>query len=278
MNLLLLILSVLSIIAFFLLLLLVFGRPRSEKKVTTDQQLETPTTQKLPISKIIATIIVIAIIAIPLGIFFLIPGDLGDKIEKAKLVIPGYEKISKIPVFADNFSDRTTAKDYTISIGSRGYISNGKYIAEGKDTTMIINRNFTDCDKITVKFNVKKIAGSGSSAFGCFIEDGKSKDKNYPMGYYDGAPQVLLQAIQERNPSFSLFKNGGIWSNKEYQVILQRTVKSDKMNLHFTVDSKSENNDYQIPPREPIQIGLRFISENNAKFEIDDLQVYAYAT
>lgn len=250
--------------------IIITPKPEEKPKVEPEQPIA-PTPRKSSAGKIIAGIAILVLVIAAISFF-----SSGDKslIDTAKEI---YKGEPEIPVFADNFSDRTTAKDYTISIGSRGYISNGKYIAEGKDTTTILNRDFIDCDKITVKFSVKKIAGDGSSAFGCFIEDGYS-ECCYPTGYCDGVPQVLLQAIQERNPSFSLFKNGGIWTDKEYQVTLKRTVESDKVNLHFTVDSKSKSNEYPIPPRKPMQIGLRFISEDNAKFEIDNLEIYVYTT
>ncbi len=249
--------------------IIITPRPEEKPKVEPEQPIA-PTPRKSSAGKIIAGIAILVLVIA--AISFLSSGD-KSLIDTAKEI---YKGELEIPLFADNFSDSKTENNYRIS-GGKAKIENEKMIVETESAALTINREFTDCDKITVKFCVKKIAGSGSSAFGCFIEDGYG-EYGYPMGYYDGVPQVLIQAKQERNPNFSLFRNGGIWTDKEYLVALKRTVKQDKVNLCFTVDSKSESNDYQIPSRKAIQIGLRFISEDNAKFEIDNLEIYAYST
>jgi hypothetical protein len=244
-------------------------QPESEP---TEQQVETPTTttpRKFPIG-IIATIIVIAVIAIPLGIIFLSPGDASDKIERGKgaiAKITGKPKIPEIPIAAvihiTDFRGENRIKigDYAeTSINSEGHLI-VKTIDKDKSATVYfeLSKELQEKEALEIECTVKAIT-NGKSALGGFIED------NFLQRFTFNGKKIdfFCRKEMKKDPC-----NPGI-KNQQYQVILSRIINDDSIaefraKIISALDEKSEKKvTYNLFPEKNLtRIGLDFYSDSS---------------
>ena len=248
-------------------------KPKEEAK-SAKEKAEQPSgqlTKKSPVGKVaigaVALIIVVILVIGNLGTVYNIIEEIHEAEEEKPLELRR--------VHYDDYSDPEKNKNYLLSQGY-GYRKNGKFIIEAKETTHVVRQTFTS-DNIGIKFTVRKIAGYGQSAFGCSVEDGASAYTKYPLNIYDGILQILLK------PRDGRIYHGGMETGKLYQVEVKRIVetrgfflfKSSKVYLSFKVNNEYKEISYPLPSRKDKEISLYFVSENSAKFEIDDLAIYA---
>ncbi len=275
---------IIGIITIIIAFLLIFQKTSQRQPVTTNQQSETPTAappRKFPVKTIIGIVIVIAI----LGIIFLSPGDLGDKIEKAKSVIPREEKIPEIPmkcvIYITNFGEEARGED-RIKIGdyAETSVKNGKLIVKARDkdksATIYIVLDKELQEKKTVKMECTvKVSGNGKSALGGYIEDSFLQRFTFNGEIID----CFLHNEMKEDPC-----NPGI-NNQQYKVIITRAINND-LTAEFRakiISSLREKNEEEVPyhlfqKENLIEIGLDFYSDSDDgkdKLEISEIRVYA---
>ena len=252
---------------------------------------ETPTPRKFP-TGIIATILVIAMIVIPLAIFFLSPGDTSNKIEeKVKSVIP--REAPKIPVFTDNFSKQELEENWQLGTNNWA-IENGELVGEkgNKENAWIHLDRDIEADKITITFDawIESEDWKPKTEIGVYICDESSESKYYPVLIFDGEAHIC----PEYNSGFRAFKpfSNPLKANKVYHITAERIEREKEVQLSLTftdengeiigTDSKTIEN-----KGERIKVGFFSFNfdkssvsyENNEdRVHIDNLKIYAYTT
>jgi hypothetical protein len=257
-------------------------QPESQQ---SNQQSETPTPtpRKIPIGIIAVIVIVIAVIAIPLGIIFLIPGDLGDKIEKAKSVIPREApEIPEIPIAAvihiTDFrrEDKIKTGQYIhTDINSEGHLI-VKTTDDGKSATtyFTLDKKFQKREAIKIQATVKLTNGpSKSSGFGAYIKDSDSRKFVFDGQKINFPPD---------GKKFDFPDNRA--ENGEYKIVFARVVSNDNKTaeLRAEVDSSRGKKDEQkitydlFQEKNLIKLGLNFYSrDRKSELEISEIIIYA---
>lgn len=250
-------------------------QPESEQ---TDQQSETATTpRKIPVKTIIGIVIVIAIG----GIFFSIPGDTSDKIEKAKSVIP--REAPKIPpttavICIDDFEEEARGKDrikkgdYTTLIKDEKLTMKAKRDDKASVIYLLLDEKYQKREAIAIQYIVE-ISENRENGFGGYIYD-----NSFRSFTFDGK-KISFFLQNEKNV-------GSPYSNKvkgQYKITLTRIVNDDSVVELRTSVAPVSGKKYErtttyrlFQEKNLTELGLNFYSKDReSKLEISEIIVYA---
>lgn len=263
--------------------LLTSQQPQSQQpEQTPNQRSATPITatppRKIPIG-IIATILVITIAG---GIFFSIPGDTSNKIERVKSIIPKEKEIPDIPVECVVHITDFRGED-RIGTGKHIYAdtnSEGHLIVRTTDDDwsatiyLALDEKLQRRKAVEIQTIIKVINGpSKSSGFGAYIKDSDSR-----KFVFDGQ-KINFPSDGEK---FDFPDNRA--ENGEYKISLARIVSNDNktVKLRAEVDpSRKDTNKETViydlfSEKNLIEIGINFYSKDReSKLEISEIKVYA---
>ncbi len=253
-----------------------------------EQQSETATPRKLPIGKVIATILVIAIIAIPLGIFFSLPGDTSDKIEKGKdtiAKITGKQEIPDIPVecvdYLYDFSNQSQMNKVKTSDYTEISVKNEKLIvrAENKDETatiyLALDNKFQKRKAIKIQA-IARINGLNNAKCGL---GSVIKDSILRRTVFNGKEIDFFPDGENFNFPDNRAENG------EYEIAFARIISNDNktaklralVNPSFGEKYEEISSPYDLFLEKNLSnIGIDFYSDNReSQLEISEIRIYA---
>jgi len=198
---------------------------------------------------------------------------------------------AEMPVFEDNFNRQELWENWRIGEGN-WEIKNGELIGyKGNQERACIHlKPVFEAEKLIVSFDawIESELWKPETEIGCYISDGSSESKYYPVFIFDGEAHIC----PEKNSGFRAFKpfSNPLKANKVYHVTAKRIEQGKNVRLSLIVTDENgkiakDSKTIENKGKERIKIGffsfnLKGVSyeKNNDKVHIDNLKIYAYTT
>ncbi len=217
------------------------------------------------------------------GIIFSLLGDIGDKIEKAKSVIPGDKEIPvECVIDITDFrgeakgEDRIKTGDYIdADINSEGHLIKRTTDNDWSATIYLaLDKELQEKKAVGIQATIKATNGpSKSSGFGAYIKDSDSRKFVFDGQKINFPPD---------GKKFDFPDNRA--ENGEYEIVFTRIVSEDKKTaeLRAEVDPSRGKKDEQkitydlFQEKNLTKLGLNFYSnDRESQLEISEIRIYA---